>query len=321
MRRIHSAVSALAMSVAVSATGHAESYDYQVEILYDASRYSDQTRFSDPFLLSMESATSESDDDRIGFAGTWFFDGVAASTGPESRAAFISRASGVSFTYTRGNGDSAYTVNFSDPAAPPSMGSSEQTTNSISTDLRWVWPESGWYGLAGLSRVDSESNSEFGSTDLTVDALSLGIGRYIGAQTALELSVARSDTSDSAIGIGGNSTSATETSVGFLHIGSLGGTWQYGTDIVLSTTDRGLSDGSYSARLSLYPSRPLAFGIELDGALEDSGDASAGYGLFASWFPRERMELEARYGWIDYDISSSSDLDQYTFGIGVNFRF
>jgi hypothetical protein len=319
MRRIYLAVSALAFSVALSATGHADSYDYEIGISYDASRASSESNFAGPFLPSIR-FESDSDNDDIRFAGTWFFDGVAASTGPRSRAAFISRASAISLTYTRGNGDTVSTVNTTDPAFPSFTDKSEQNTNSFSAKLHGVWSESGWYGLASLSRAGIEIDSESGSTDLSADTYSLGLGKYIGIQTTLELSVVRLDSDASGFIIGGNSTS-TEAAVAFSHIGGLGRTWQYGTDIVLATTERGTSDGSYRVRLSLYPSRPLAFGIDIDGALQDPGDVSTNFGLFASWFPRESIELDAHYGWISIDEPSNTDFDQYNFGVGVNFRF
>ena len=321
MRRIYLAASALAVSVALSATGHADSYDYEIGISYDASRASSESVFAGPIgPIEPIRFESDSDDDEIGLYGTWFFDGVVASSGPRSRAAFIGRASAISLSYTRGNGDTVSTVNATDPAIPSFMDRSELDTNSFSANLRWVWSDSGWYGLAGLSRADSETDGEFVSIDFTADAYRVGVGKYIGSQTTLQLSVVRLDSDASGPVIGGNSTS-TEAAVAFSHIGSLGRTWQYGTDIVLATTGRGASDGSYNVRLSLYPSRPLAFGLEIGGALQDPGDVSTNYGLFASWFPRERIELDARYGWISVDEPSNTDFDQYNFGVGVNFRF
>lgn len=319
VRRIHLAVSALAVSVALSEIGHADNYDYQIGISYDASRASSESVFAVPIVDSIR-VESDSDNDEIGLHGTWFFDGVAASSGPRSRAAFIGRASAVSLSYTRGNGDSVSTLSSTDPAFPSSTDRSELETNRVSANLRWVWAESGWYGLAGWSRADSETSSEFVSIDSTADAYNVGVGKYIGSQTTLEVSVVHLDSDASGPVIGGNSTS-TETAVAFSHIGSLGRAWQYGTDIVLATTERGASDGSYSVRLSLYPSRPLAFGLEIDGALQDPGNVSTHYGLFASWFPGERIEFDARYGWISIDEPSNTDLDQYTFGVGVKFRF
>lgn len=320
-RRIYRAVSALALSFALSATGHADSYDYEIGISFDANRASSESFFAVPIgPVGSIRVESDSDHDEIGLHGTWFFDGVAASSGPRSRAAFIGRASAISLSYARGNGDSVSTSGSTDPAFPSSTDRSELDTNSVSANLRWVWGESGWYGLAGLSRADSETNSQFVSIDFTADVYSVGVGKYIGSQTTLEVSVVRLDLDASGPVLGGNSTS-TETAVALSHIGSLGRMWQYGTDIALATTERGASDGSYSLRLSLYPSRPLAFGLEIDGALQDPGDVSTNYGLFASWFPRERIGLDARYRWISIDEPSNTDFDQYTFGIGVKFRF
>jgi hypothetical protein len=321
VRKTWLAVSALAVSVTLSATGHADSYDYDIGISYDATHASS---VSDPAFpvgsLSPISFESDSDSDEIGLRGTWFFDGVAATSGPRSRAAFISRASGISLSYTRAEGDSVSTLNSTNPTVPPFSDRSETDTNSFSASLRWVWAQSGWYGLAGLSAADSETVGDFGSFDFATDAYHLGVGKYIGTQTTLELSVMRLDLDLSGPVIGGNSNS-TEVSVAFSHIGMLGQTWQYGTDIALATTERGASDGSYRVRLSVYPSRPLAFGLEVDGALQDPGDVSTNFNAFASLFLRERIEVTARYGWMSIDEPANSDLDQYTFGLGLNFRF
>lgn len=264
---------------------------------------------------------AETDDDAFRLAGTWHFDGVSISSGPRSRAAFLSRASAVSISYTRGDSDSVFAVTSSDPGFPSFSDQSSDTRNNLSANLRWVWAESGWYGLAGLTMAELELDAGPFSSTFDGDGYTLGVGKYLGAQTALELRVLRqiSDTSGPAI-IGGDSSS-TDAALGFLHIGALGATWQYGTDITLATTGRGASDGSYNARLSLYPSRPLAFGIEIAGALQDASDVSTDYEVFASWFPNDGLGLSARYGWISLDEPGDSDIDQYSFGIDVSFRF
>jgi hypothetical protein len=310
------AILGLLGSGAWSATAHAAGYDYELAISYDGSRTSVDAPVSS--LPRPIRARSDSDNEEIGFAGTWYLAGVDVSNGPRSRAGFVSRASSVSLSYTRGSGDSAFTVDSDDPSFPSSVGSSEQDTNNLSGNLRWVWPESGWYALAGFSMADFETDVEIDSIE--ANAFSLGVGKYIGAQTALELTAIRQESDFSGAVIGGDSTS-TEIAASLLHIGSLGQTWQYGTDIALSTMSRGLSEGSYSARLSLYPSRSLAFGFEIDGALQDPGSVGTDYGVFASWFPRERIGVHARYGWAGFDEPENIDRDQYDFGVGVSIRF
>lgn len=313
----------LAVSLSLPAIAHADSYDYEIAVSYDATRFSSESNFGPPGgPVNPIRVAGETDDDAIGVAGTWYLDGVSASSGPRSRAAFISRASSVSVSYTRGNGDSDFGVVSTDPAFPSSTIRSEQRTNILSANLRWVWAESGWYGLAGLSRAELDFRDGDGSFSSAVDGdgYNLGVGKYLGAQTALELRVLRQSSDASGVVIGGGSSS-TEVAVNFLHIGSLGSTWQYGTDIALATTSRGASEGSYNARLSLYPSRPLAFGIDIAGALQDTSDVSTDYEVFASWFPRDRLGLSARYGWIGLDELGGTDIDQYSFGIDVTFRF
>ncbi|HEX7062929.1 MAG TPA: hypothetical protein VF200_13220 [Woeseiaceae bacterium] len=314
MTKICLAVSGLAAWLAVPAAAHADSYQYEIDVAYDADRASTEATFESPFLNL--GISSETDNDELGITGTWYFHAVGTPAGPLSRAAFIDRASGLSLSYSRGDGDSVFTVTGDGTVVAPGVTRSGQTTNAFSASLRWVWRESGWYGLGGLSRAELE----LAGSKTSADGYSLGFGKYLGAQTTLDLTLLRSDSDAQGAFIGGDSTS-TEAALGFSHIGSVGGSWQYGTDIVLATTPRGPSDGSYSARVSLYPSRLLAFGIDVDGALRDASDASTSYGLFASWFVRERIELDARYGWLSFDESENTDADQYSFGVGVKFRF
>lgn len=318
MTRINLGVSVLALSAALPATGQADSYDYAIGFLYDTSHASNAAVFTGPGGLIL--FETETDVDELGLVGTWYFDGVQAAAGPRSRAAFISRASGVSVRYARGSGETVLLADAGNPVFPSSVERAEQSSGNLSADLRWVGSGGGWYGLAGVSIADFDQDSGFASVELSTTDYRLGLGKYVGEQTAVDLSIVRRDADASGAVIGGNSTS-TDVAVGLTHIGDLGRAWQYGTDVVLSTSGRGSSDGSYGLRLSLFPSRPIAFGFEADGALQDPGDASTSYGVFASWFPRERIELEARYGWVSLDEPSGIDLEQYRYGAGVNFRF
>jgi len=49
------------------------------------------------------------------------------------------------------------------------------------------------------------------------------------------------------------------------------------------------------------------------------------YGVFASWFPKKRIGLEAHYVWSDVSTPNITDMNidfgQYWFGVGLNFRF
>lgn len=322
MRNLHLTTMVLPLGIVFSTSGHADTYNYELGILYGASHTSTVSTVSFGPVLPAEPIRLESDTDTDDFSvfGTWYFDGVTSTDGPRSRAAFLGRASALSLSYMRSTGDTKSTLISSDPAIPSFMDRSDQSANSFSANLRYIWPESGWYGLASLSRADANFDSGSGSADISADAYSLGVGKYIGSQTTLDLSVVRLESEASGFVIGGNSAS-TEAAIAYSHIGSLGRTWQYGTDIVLATIDVGTSDGSYDVRLSLNPSRPVAFGIEVNGALQDPGDGRTTYELFASWFPRESIELAASYGWVSIDEPINTDFDQDNFGVGVNFRF
>lgn len=263
------------------------------------------------------SSRSESDSDDIGIGGTWYFAGVEANSGPRSRAAFIGRASAVSLSYSRGDGDSSTNVTSTVPGFPDQSFRSDASSDSFSGNLRLVGKDSGWYGLASVSRTESEGDFPgLGATQFSSNAYGLGVGKYLGSQTALELNVARGEA---------QGFYTTIAALALIHIGAMGDTWQYGIDASLSDDNQDGSNARFGARFSLYPSRSWAFGADISAQLEDTSDGPRNYGLFASWFPTERVEIEARYTTTDVDVPtafiSNVDVDQYSYGAGVNVRF
>ena len=199
---------------------------------------------------------------------------------------------------------------------PPTSGSTDGTTHSLKVDLRHVWKASGWYGLAGATRSDSEIDTEFngigGSFDTDATAFTVGIGKYLGPATALDLSVVSSDIDD---------FDTTVYALSFSHIGSLGDKWQYAADLGAARSDEDGVDGSYLLGLSLFPNTELELGIEIvqqDTPFEEDRDTYEG---FVRWFARDHVELYASYLNADWEPNSISDTDTDQFVIGVNVRF
>ena len=310
------------LGLSATTPGAADEFDFEVGIAYDASSSSTSTRVDFGPVLPTESFVlrSDTDNDDIRVFGTWYFDGVSAREGPRSRAAFLSRASSLSFSYNRDEGDSDFRLISDDPAIPSTMESVDIVGDTFAVNLRYVWAESGWYALAGVLTGNAEIEDGLGSVDASVDAYSLGIGRYLGPQTAIDLSLIHGESDASGMAFAGTSSS-TEGAITFTHIGQLGAVWQYGADVALTTTGVGDSDGSFDLRFSLFPSRPLAFGIDVNGALEDTGDNPLSYELFVSWFPVENLELAANYVLQTIDEAPNTDFDGDSVGVGVNFRF
>jgi len=304
-----------------STSGRADTYDYELGMSYAGTEtYTNSSVVFGTLPPVTIMVDSDSDSDDIAVFGSWYFDGVTATTGPRSRAAFIGRASAISLSYSRGSGDTTTAITSSDPSFPSSIETSELSTDNISASLRWVWPESGWYGLATLATGDANIDSPSGSASFSGHAYGLGVGKYIGSQTSIDLTIMRSETDASGFVIGGTSSS-TEAAIALTHIGSLGQTWQYGVDIALNTTSAGSSNGSFDIVLSLYPSRNFAFGLEVNGAVQDIANERVIYDLVASWFPSERIELAAGYGWTSIDEPADTDFNQDSFRLGANIRF
>ena len=301
-------------------------YDYEAGLSYGNS----STNSSSPLLVSggnpgsqFGSVTNSSDSDRVELSGTWYYSGLSDKSGPKSRAAFLDRASGIRLAYSYDDLSGSYVNAGLQPPLPPgilpippSTGSTDGSTHALEVGLRHVWEASGWYGLAGATRIDSAFDTVFdgtsGSYDMDATAYTLGIGKYFGQATALDLSIISSD-------LDGYDTKTYALS--FNHVGSLGGNWHYAADLGVAVSDVDYDDGSYSLGFSLFPNRELEFGIEA--VHQDwpfDGDRNT-YEGFASWFVRDHVELNASYRNADWKPNSVTDIDGDQFAVGVIVRF
>ncbi len=301
-------------------------YDYEASLTYgsaDTKVVLPVFTFVPPSEPIVSSITTSSDSDRVELSGTWYYSGLSDTSGPKSRAAFLDRASGarISYAYQDLSGTSVYT-GLQPPVPqgvlpnPPSNDSVDGNSHALEVRLRHVWKANGWYGLAGATRIDSElgtnSDGVGQSFDTDATAYTLGIGKYLGQSTALDLSIIASD-------LDGYDTTAYALS--FNHVGSIGGSWHYAADLGVALSDEDEDDGTYSLGLSLFPTTEFEFGIRVthhESAFDSDRDSYEG---FASWFVRDRVELHARYQENDWDIDVASEYDSDQYAIGVNVRF
>ena len=296
-----------------------DSYDFEVGLNYGNS----STDTVAPLAFSggdtFGQGRSKDDADSFSVGGTWFYSGLADDEGPRSRAAFLSRASGVSLDYSYTDSSSRFsTTGATVPGLPPiapSSGRGSSETDSIGASMRHVWKDSGWYALAGISHLDSDVKSEFngGSFSFGFDATSysLGGGYYFGKATALDLVVSHTD---------GDGEDVTAYALALTHIRPMGSTWQYALDVGIGTSDARGDDGSYSLGVGFFPSNDVEFGIELSQQRSSPGDSDS-YGAYLSWYPSSAVELRASYSEVDLDNRFLSRFDSKLFSAGVNVRF
>ena len=295
----------------------AGNYDYEVGLTYGwgESDSTSNSAFSGTPFPSPGISTSSSDSDNIDLFGSWYYSGLSDSLGPNSRAAFLSRASSIGVAYSRSDGSSSSEFT-GGGNIPPVTTSSDTTSNILSANLRHVWRDSGWYALAGVSRADLEantlSNGIAASFDFDSTAYFLGAGKYLGKATTLDVNVATSDTGDS---------SPTVIALTLSHVGSIGARWQYGADVVYAKSDTSGDGDSYTLRGTLYPSAELEFGLGFSRQESGIGFDSDTFDASVGWFVRDHIELTARYRQDDPDIAPGADVDSNLFAIGVRVRF
>jgi len=300
----------MALAVLVlTGTAVADTYDYEVGAGYQSAT----SDFSGNAVFG--NSRGSSDTDGFNLAGSWYFAGLSDDEGPRSRAVFLSRASGLTLAYSRSDGSSSTTT--TDPVLPPVTARSKTSGDDYSARFRYVWKQSGWYGLAGVSRLESKFRSQAGnpliavSDEFDATLYSVGVGKYLGKATSIDLNASRADTDGS---------DTTGYALTLTHIGKLGQTWQYGLGVSASRSDRDDDDGSYGASFSLFPTRDLEFGVAIT---HRNADVLGGesYNGFVSWFVRSNVELTASYGKDNPDTISGQSIDSSATAIGASIRF
>jgi hypothetical protein len=298
----------------LAAPAVAEEFSFEVGLSTDSSRLDFTGIAIDAQgvpIVPQITTEGYADNDNIALSGTWYFNGLSDASGPRARAAFLNRASSVSLLYSRGDGESDAVTN---PPPPFVVLSRLDTkTDSVLASLRYVSRQSGWFGTASIGYLSTEASFGMGSgSDTDATFYGAGFGKYVGASTAVEVNVGRSDN---------DFNDATTYGVALTHLQTLGEQWQYALDVAYSQSDNSFDEGRFLLRPSLYPSKDVEFGLELTHQQFDGGRDVTGIGGFASWFVRRNVVLSARYGTVDEDESNRIDTDIYSFGIGIDVRF
>lgn len=305
-----------------SLTARADDFNFEVGVAYDRTDFDGSQTIFAPGGTLIDTRDSETDD--LTLFGSWYFSGLSDANGPRARAAFVDRASVLSFNYVRT--EASYLLGRdSELPSIPSLGLEfDGSGDSFAVNGRLVSRDSGWFGNASLASTDVGLATTFvdGSVDATV--WSLGFGKYLWDNTAISLDVGQFEE---------GAFDATTAALSFSHLATLGADWQFAVDLSYGRTD-GDSDydiNSWLVGLSFYPTRDFEFGLRyrVDDFSRDLLDQSGVEG-FASWFVTPKLELAARYGVDDVDhfpsvfiggASTSGDADQSSFGLSINYRF
>ena len=309
MKKSYSAVTFL-IGCGFVANATAEDYDYEIGVAY-ARGQTDSTIIS----TLRGGSTSSSDSDNIDLTGAWYYSGLSDSNGPKSRAAFLSRASSIVVGYSRTDESGSFEAE-GGGIFPPVSASFDNTSSALSVDLRHVWLNSGWYALAGISRADWESDfvstGTVNSSEFDTTRYSLGVGKYLGRATTLELGVATLEV---------GSSNPTVIALSLTHVGSIGKDWQYGADVAYAKSDTSGDGDNIALRGALYPTPEFEFGLGFSRRESGSGFDSDTVEAFAGWFVRDHIEVTARYRQNDPDTIPEEDFDSNVFGVGVRVRF
>jgi len=314
--RTGSPVLVLLVGCGFTAVAAGEDYDYQVGLAYDRAQLDSTIIASIQPFPSLGTQTTSADSDNIELTGAWFYSGFSDANGPKSRAAFMSRASSLVISYARGD-ESTLTELSGDGTVPPQTGSSEGTSKEYSLDLRHVWKDSGWYALAGASRADVDVDIVTGNgtpafSKFDLNRYTLGVGKYLGKATTLDLAITTLDV---------GSSNPTVVALSFSHIGSLGANWQYGADVAFAKSDTSGDGDTIALRGSLFPTASIEFGLSFVRQDRNGGFELDTTEAFAGWFVRDNIELTARYRLDDPDTIPGQDIDSDEFGVGVSMRF
>lgn len=245
--------------------------------------------------------------------GTWFFDGLSDERGPRSRAAFIDRASSLTVLLGDSSSETDAVLRIPGATPPETRDSFDSDGNSYELTGRYVFEPSGWFFTGQLARLEIDT---FGA-GADVDVLGVGIGKYLGETTTLELSAARAEIDV----FGGGDDTDDGLALTFDHIGGDAASIQYGVTASVSNESIEGSSGSYSVRGSLYPNRDLRFDIGVSGQLgSDPIDATV-FSIGGGWFFTEAFEVSAAYSFTDFDEEANVELDEDGFLLAARYRF
>ncbi len=329
MKLTTKAVCSLLAGSAIAVNVSADEYDFELDVAYGSTNFDGSKTIATNGGTVFNSGSNDSDS--LSVFGNWYFSGLSDGDGPRARAELVSRASSLSFGYGRTDRTITSFLTNDDPSLPfitPFDSRFESDSEQFAVALRYVDPDSGWFGDVGLQISEDTFRDSFGGfTPTSTDATEwqLGVGKYIFENTTLSFGVGRIDFDPG--------EKATAFDISLEHLGDLGERWQYGLDIGYDRTDGDFSDvDALSVGLSLYPTRDFEFGVAFTDARGNPGSSRSdvSYDAFASWFVKPNVQLSANYRFDDVDYlgnvflggaSTDSEADGNAFGISATWRF
>ena len=166
--------------------------------------------------------------------------------------------------------------------------------------------------MSAESKVSFVQNGNPISGDADASAYSVGVGKYLGKQTAIELSVSEADA---------EGFDSTNYALSLNHVGAVGSTWQYGVDLSIAKSDQSSDDGSYALRGSLFPTPDFEFGLAYSRQQFDFGVDQDSVEGFAGWFVSDNVALFGKYMEDISDNFPGVDSDNSFVSVGATVRF
>src|SRR6185503_4301167 len=268
----------------------------------------------EPSAVTNEAEQNSVDADRLSFGVTYYFDSVDDTRGPLALAAFIDPATWVSVSFDREKG--SVLAPFTFPLFPTGV---DTTTDEYSVAGRYVLPASKWYFGGGYTHGDLDPPPRTQPIDGDIEGYGLVVGKYLGADTTLELAFDSSDLRNDLnpfCSVAPCPLSAIETqsdawSLAAEHVwrgrgavaysvwGRLArteGSAAFETALPPSTVESAFGPwDQYSVAGEIFPTQKLGFRVgysRWDAASAPHADA---YDLSATWFATHKVGIELVY--------------------------
>ena len=132
---------AIFIALGFLASANAEEFDWEVTL--DGSRV--ESEFGSTVFGTDGFFGVRSEVDTLSLGANWFIDGLVIGDQPRSEAAFLNRASSLSFAYERADVDTTVFGIGADGATD------NFSTDALSIGGRYVWEESGWFATGAYA--------------------------------------------------------------------------------------------------------------------------------------------------------------------------
>lgn len=282
-------------------------------------------------VLGTEIGIGDDSTNGLQLEGDYFFRPIEARDGPLREAAFLERASALSFSVleARTDGDRRSSGLFGDFTS-----TFDTQASAYGLRYRFVGPQKPWIGTVGYEYAD-DATSQLGTEwESERTGYSFGFGRYVGPRTSVTAEYGRSRLESMAF-IGTLPTLRSETlSVGVHSVLPLGKQRYLGVTAALRDTSITSADdsvGTYELGVAFYPRNDVSIALSAVGeyhapAFPDRDRYE--YALEANWFVTPSLAVElgyetsvARVGFSDpLGLPSESKDDSSGLRLGFSWR-